>query len=143
MRAMSVRNMAWASCVVLLLSCGGKVVLDTSSGTGAAGSIGGAGGAGGAGGQVPMTSGTFAVVGSSSGSGQVTCASSACSSDSSGDCSCQGTCTDGTAAMVSCTSGGTCSCFKGGNSVGGCALSSGGMPSCDLAQSCCAALFAQ
>ena len=120
---MSRQRISWAVCLVALAACGGKVVLDASTGTGTPGS-GGSGGSGGTGG----------------GSG---CSFGACAPTAlQGSCACKGTCADGTPIEVACDGSGTCFCDENDVIVGTCGGMGPAIAGCVAAQPCCLMTFA-
>ncbi|HVY44856.1 MAG TPA: hypothetical protein VHB21_03215, partial [Minicystis sp.] len=74
----------------------------------------------------------------STGTGSTACQSTSCVQNSNGDCSCKGSCPDGSIVRVQCMNepgGSMCNCFHGGMFVGSCGSV---VPQCDVPHSCCA-----
>lgn len=120
---------AVALAVPAFYGCGGKVVIDAESTTGAGGN-GGTGGSGGTGGI------------SSSSSGGNTCVEGTCSGTPDGSCDCAATCT-GTEVKATCFNTGTsfsCACTVGGVVAAKCESPMGSF-ACDVKGGCCAEFF--
>jgi hypothetical protein len=158
-----------ASLALVVVACGGNVVVDHGSGNGGFGGHGGHGtgngdpgpgpGVGGSTADVQPVGPSSATVGGSTntgmgtggtmvsvgvtttGSGNVTCQSGTCAISSDGSCKCQGKCSNGDHVIVSCGTdpGINCACFKNGQFVGNCQPS--GAPNCEPDQSCCKMFF--
>jgi hypothetical protein len=141
MRSLPLSMLVALSAVV---ACGGKVVLDTG-GTGPTAAGGAGGSASTATATATAVSGTTGV--SSSGStGPVNCTPTNCNVDMTGDCTCIGTCADGTMAGVMCTDEAgagseLCVCSIDGAEVAMCELSSMGSGDCNPAPFCCPFTF--
>jgi hypothetical protein len=127
----------------LLAACGGNVVVDKPGAQGTGGHTHATTSSNGAGGGVVMTGGVTTSGNASTGTGQVSCQTGACSVGADGSCACTGTCNNGDTVSADCPPGSSCTCSVAGPNhamVATCTPSGQGNP-CDLMTGCCAQFF--